>query len=104
MVNDCRLTHLVKFAQGERLVDVGENVKVADALGARFALIQARPSLVTAIHHIALILLAVCHKPIAPGNGAGVVCFRVAIIQPRSNLLRRRYSPVPHCFWGCFYF
>ncbi len=39
MVNDSHLAHLIKFAQRGGLVDIGEKGKVADALGARFALV-----------------------------------------------------------------
>ncbi|MPN06588.1 hypothetical protein SDC9_153844 [bioreactor metagenome] len=79
MVNNCHLSYLVKFAQRGGLVDVWEKAKVADALGARFALGKAWPRLVALVHHIAPILLATYHKPIALGNSPGAIflCGRI---------------------------
>ncbi len=95
MVDNRHFAHLVKFAQRGGLVDVRKNGEVADALGARFALVQARPRLVTLVHHIALILFTVCHKPIALGNDAGAVLPRVAIIQPRLIAVHRTHDGIP---------
>ncbi len=97
MVNDRRLAHLIKFAQHGGLVDIGENAKVADALGARFVLGKAWPRLVALVHHIAPILLATYHKPIALGNGPGAI-FLCGRIVPTAVIAvhRTHYAVAPY--------
>ncbi|MPM36967.1 hypothetical protein SDC9_83571 [bioreactor metagenome] len=98
VIKDRHFAHLAEFAQHGGFVDIGENIKVTDALGARFALFQARPRLVAAIYHIAVILLAVCHKPVALGNGAGAVFLRCRIISATVIAVHRTHDAIsPYC-------
>ena len=92
MIDDSRFSHLVKFAQHGGLINIRENLKVANALGARFAIVQARPRLVAAIYHIATVFLTVCHKPIALGNGTGAVWFRIRVIQATVIAIHRTHD------------
>ncbi len=73
---------------------MGEKVKVADALGAGFTLVQLRPRLIAGVHHMAPVFLAVYDKPIALGNGTGAVWPRTPIIQSAVIAVHRTHYAI----------
>lgn len=83
MVKNARLTHPFKVAQSGRLVNVGEDLQVADILRAGFPFSQIGLGLVAGICHITSVFLAIYQKPIALENGTRTVPLGLGRFDPR---------------------